>query len=230
MEGLLRERPRAPVVHYGMVDSSGEVEQHETEADDLASLPPPPRRARTVSLALMGVAGLLAIAMAALLWGDVRYALRATAPIDLGDLGALSPGPELDNAFVQGTAIARVDRGLRYSRKLETDQFLLAPIVGNGRVWIEMRAPAEPVLRAAAVPMSFVGRLVAVRGGGFRRSGFASSAHGTTAVTVPDDAWVLLDGVAPGSLHWTVALAGLFGLFAAWCLTNIVRILRPVRG
>jgi hypothetical protein len=213
-----------------MVESPTEVPQNETEADDLASLPPPPRRARTVSLAFMGVAGLLAVAMAVLLWGDVRYALRATDPIDLGDLGALSPGPELDNTFVQGTAIARVERGLRYTRKLEPDQFLLAPIVGNGRIWIEMRAPAEPVLRAAAIPMSFVGRLVAVRGGGFRRGGFANSAHGPTAIAVPEDAWVLLDGVAPGSLHWTVALVGLFALFAAWCLTNIVRIVRPVRG
>jgi hypothetical protein len=213
-----------------MIESPREVPQDGAVDDDLASLPAPPRRARTVSTSLMAVAGLLATMMAGLLAGDVRYALSAPTPVDVGDLGTLVPGPPLANKFVQGTGVARVERGLSYTRPLEPDTFLLSPIVGSSRIWVEMRSPGQPVARAAALPLSFVGRLLPVRGGGFRRGGVASSAHGPTPIEVPDDAWVLLDGVAPASLRWTVPLAALFAAFAAWCLLCIVKILRPVRS
>jgi hypothetical protein len=70
---------------------------------------------------------------------------------------------------------------------------------------------------------------VLFRSGGFRRGGIATSARGPVPVSVPFDAWVLLDGVAPASLRWTLPLAALFAAFAAWCFLNIVRILRPIR-
>jgi hypothetical protein len=213
-----------------MIESPREVLKDGTVDTDLASLPPPPRRARTVSMSLMAVAGLLSAVMAVFLAGDVRYALSAADPVDVGDLGTLSPAKELANRFVQGTGILRVERGLSYTRPLEPDLFLLSPVAGSGRIWVEMRSPAQPVTRAAALPLTFVGRLLPVRGGGFRRGGIASSARGPLPISVPDDAWVLLDGVAPASLHWTLPLAALFAVFAAWCCFHIVRILRPVRG
>ena len=199
--------------------------------DELASFPKPPRRMRTVSLVLMSVAGLAAISMALLLFSDVRYALSAEVPVDVGNLATLSPSAELRNAFVQGEGRLKVDGALHYERLLEPDSFLLAPIAGNDRLWVEMRAPTPPSTATPGTPLAnFVGRLVPVQERGFRSGGTAHAANGANVTPVPSTAWVLLDGITPQSLRWTVPLLILFVAFAAFCSFNIVRIVRPVRG
>lgn len=199
--------------------------------DDLASLPRPPRRMRTLSLAFMAVASLAAAAMAFLLAGDVRYALRPASPADVGELAALAPSDQLKNVFVQGSGRMVSDRALRYQRPLESDTFQLSPIAGNPKLWVELRAPADPALAAHGAPPPptvFVGRLVPVHEIGFRRS----QAHTGTGdlSAVPSDAWILLDGVTPQSLRWTIPLLALFVAFVLFCSATMLRIVLPVES
>lgn len=204
-----------------------------TADDDLASLPKPPRQMRTLSVALLMVAGIAAGSMAYRLANDVRYALGTAVPVDVGKLAALKPTGNLQNTFVQGEGVIDAHQALRYERPFEPDAFLIAPVTGNDRLWVEMRAPMPAASSSAAgVPLAnFVGRLVPVRERGFRHGAPArASADSATAPTVPSDAWVLLDGVTPRSLQWTIPLLALFLAFAGFSAFHVVRIVRPVRA
>jgi hypothetical protein len=197
--------------------------------DELASLPRPPRRMRTLSLAFMAVASIAAGVMAILLAGDARYALRTASPAEVGELAVLSPSKQLKNLFVQGSGQLDAKRALRYQRPLESDTFQLSPIVGNPKLWVELRAADDlspSAHRPPPPPTVFVGRLVPLQEIGFRRSRARS---GSGPSTVPADAWILLDGVTPQSLEWTIPLLALFVAFVLFCSITMLRIVMPVR-
>src|SRR5215831_448965 len=69
---------------------------------ELAVLPRPPQKERTVSLALMMLTASLAVILGAALLADVRYALSSAEPRDTGELASLIPGPSVGNRFVRG--------------------------------------------------------------------------------------------------------------------------------
>jgi hypothetical protein len=50
-----------------------------------------------------------------------------------------------------------------------------------------------------------------------------------TDKTVPEGAWLLIDGSSPRASRWAVALVALFLGFAAWNIAGIVRVLGRVR-
>ncbi|HKQ68846.1 MAG TPA: hypothetical protein VJT73_05880 [Polyangiaceae bacterium] len=197
---------------------------------DLLSLPRPPRQERTLSLSLMAVTALLAMTMTAALAGDVSYALARAEPEDLGDLSRVTPGESLGNRFVQGKGALQIASAIRYDRPLERDVFRLAPLVGNDKIWVEMRIPPGPEGSSLVSPATFVGRLVPISSAAFRYRGLAHSVHEATGVAVRDDAWVLVDGATPSASRWTVALAALFAVFAAYNIVTMARILRKVRS
>jgi hypothetical protein len=197
---------------------------------ELLALPRPPRQERTVSLVLMIVTAFFALVMTVALAGDVRYALTSGVPHDLGELHHFAPDPSLSNRFVRGTGLLGAAGAIRYERPMERDSFRLAPIVGNDKIWVEMRVPVGLDSAQFVPPSTFVGRLVPLRGAAFRYRGLARSIQEVTGTDVPTDAWVLVDGATPTSSRWTVALALLFAAFAAYNLVTIARIVRPVRA
>jgi hypothetical protein len=164
--------------------------------------------------------------MTAVLASDVRYALSAGEPEPVGDLGRLVPDPALSNKFVRADGTLRSEGGIRYSRPLESDSFQLVPVVGNERLWVELRTP-EGVPSAAAPPVMFVGRLLPAASFAFGLGGLRRSMPVSSGTSISADAWVLVDGATPVASQWTVALAALLVLFAAYNVIMIARILRP---
>lgn len=201
-----------------------------TVDDELASLPRPPRRMRTLSVAFMAVAMIAAALMAVLLAGDARYALRSANPTEVGELSTLTPSEQLKNSFVLGNGQLDLQRALRYQHPMESDTFQLCPVTGNPKLWVELRAPAGSALTGQGSPPPptvFVGRLVPVREIGFRPSQTQLGPDG--ASSAPADAWILLDGVTPKSLAWTIPLLVLFAAFVLFCSAAMLRIVMPVR-
>jgi hypothetical protein len=196
---------------------------------ELLALPRPPRLARRVSLALMILTSLLAAAMAVGLAGDVRYAVASAEPTDVGELDRWTPDASMTNRFVRASGRLGGAGAIRYDRPMESDSFRLAPIVGNELVWVEMRVPAGAEESGFAAPTTFVGRLLPLKSASFRYRGLDRSVREVSGATVRPDAWVLIDGATPMTSRWTVALALLFAVFAAYNLVTIARIVRPAR-
>jgi hypothetical protein len=196
---------------------------------ELVALPRPPRGERILSLGLMVATAVLAAVMAIGLVGDVRYALASAEPDDIGDLARFTPDAAASNHFVRATGHLGGAGAIRYERPLEPDSFRLAPVVGNDKVWVEMRVPGRAVPGNFVPPTTFVGRLVPFEDAAFRYRGLGHSVQEATGAVLPAHAWVLVDGATPTASRWTVALALLFVLFAAYNVVTIARILRPVR-
>jgi hypothetical protein len=177
----------------------------------------------------MAVTGFLALIMTVSLAGDVRFAFASSVPDDVGDLIHFVPDTTMKNRFVRGTGMLTAASAIRYERPMERDSFRLAPLAGNDNIWVEMRIPEGIEPAQFVPPAAFVGRLLPMGSAAFRYRGLGRSIHEVTGASVPANAWVLVDGATPTSSRWTVALAALFAIFAAYNLVTIARIVRPVR-
>lgn len=227
---VLRERPRRAVVGTIQPMRSPDLPSPssvEVGSDpELLALPKPKRPARTLSLVLMAVTAVLALAMCWALRGEVRYAWASAEPVDVGDLSKLAPGPDLADAFVHGTAKLGHEGAIAYPRFLEPDTFQVAPVVGNPRLWIELRQTGSDP--AQAIPQtSFVGRLVPLASAGLQYRGLAARIQERSNL-LPQDAWLLVEGRAPASSRWALALTLVLLLFAGWNLVQLLRLSRPI--
>jgi hypothetical protein len=197
--------------------------------EELLSLPAPPKRERTATVALMLLTALAAGWMAVALLGEARYALTPGQPVDLGDLAALHPGDDLANRYVRVTGLLGTTGAIRYGRAAEGDSFRLAPAAGNPNVWVEIRVPEGFEGPRFVPPTTFAGRLVPFKRAGVRHVGLQGSVHEQTDTAVPDGAWLLIDGGSPRASRWAVALALLFVGFAGWNLAGVARVLARVK-
>ena len=103
------------------------TEDPRTSTDaDLAGLPPPRRRFRTVTFVVMGLTALFALRLALGLRGELVYTLRGGAPTDLGELGQRSPAGLTPNSWVRAEGALSENEVVRYSRPLENDSYRLA--------------------------------------------------------------------------------------------------------
>ena len=196
---------------------------------ELLSLPAPPRRERTAAVVLMLLTALAALWMAWSLLGEARYALTSGHPLDTGDLTATHPGADLTNRYVRGTALLGTTGAIKYGRAAEGDSFRLAPVAGNPNLWIEIRVPEGFEGPRFVPPTAFAGRLVPFKGAGVRHTTLAAAVRDQTDVTIPDEAWLLIDGGSPRASRWAVALLALFVGFAAWNIAGVARVLSRVR-
>lgn len=204
---------------------------HEEVSDpELAALPAPPRRERTLAAALMIVTCIAAAAMCWALRTEVTYALSRPVPTDIGDLSTVSLVGIEPGTYVEARGMLGTTGAIRYARPLEGDSFRLHPVAGNPRVWVEIRVPEGMEGPRFVPPGTFAGRLTLMRGAGLRHASLAKSVLRETHTEVPADAWLLIDGASPRASRWAVALFALFAFFALWNAVNVVRILRPIRG
>jgi hypothetical protein len=177
----------------------------------------------------MALTALAAAWMAVALFSEARYALASGQPAELGDLTGLRPSPDLANRYVRATGLLGTTGAIRYGRAAEGDSFRLAPIAGNPGLWVEIRVPEGFEGPRFVPPTTFAGRLVPFHRAGVRHVGLVKAVHGQTEVTVPDDAWLLIDGASPRSSRWAVALCLLFAGFTAWNVGSMARVLTRVR-
>ena len=197
---------------------------------ELLALPDPPRRERTLTIAILAIAAVLSLAMVLSLRRDVVYAFASTTAADAGDLHAATPGAlgALENRYVRADGLLGAAGGIRYERPFVEDTFRTLPVAGRTDVWVDVRVPAGQESGRWEPPRSFTGRLVRFGAAGPRHRGLAGAISGATGAQVPHDAWLLVDGEAPDGARWSVLLAALFLGFAVWNASAIVRIVRRV--
>ncbi len=205
------------------------VVRDEVPDPELVALPPPPRVERSIAVVLMLLTALVSAAMCWALRAEVAYAFASARPVDLGDLALLKTEDLKPGTYVEGRALLGTKGAIRYGRPLEGDSFRLQPVAGNPNLWVEVRVPEGMEGPRYVPPSSFAGRLVPMRQAGLRFMGLAGSVHEQTSVEVPKQAWVLSDGSSPRASRWAVALALLLAFFVVWNVTNVIRVLRPVR-
>jgi hypothetical protein len=201
---------------------------------DLDALPAPRRPGRRLTLVTMALTGVLAVGMAYSLRGEARYALSSGPPTEVGNLTELTPRAELANTWVRGDALLSSQHAIRYGRPIDglfdrDNSYRLAPIAGNDRIWVQIRVPNGMEGPRFVPPTSFVGRLVPVSSAGLRHGGLAGMVDAASAGSVPDEAWLLIDGEAPTNTRWALGLIVVFVGFAAFNAWGLFRLLRPLK-
>jgi hypothetical protein len=196
---------------------------------DLIALPAPPKRERTATVILMMLTAVFALGMAFALSGEALYALTPGDPVDVGDLATLRPPQDLSNRYMRATGLLGTGGGIRYGRAAEGDSFRLAPVAGNPKIWVEIRVPEGFEGPRFVPPTTFAGRLVPFDRAGIRHAFLRAAVSEQAGVSVPADAWMLIDGSSPRASRWAVALAALFVGFAGWNLVGVARLLSRVR-
>jgi hypothetical protein len=213
-----------PAELLGTLPGSAEVDP------ELLALPDPPRRERTVTVALLVTTAFASIAMVVALAGDAAYAFGADAAVDLGDLRGAPADALVENRYVRAEGMLGAAGAIRYERPFESDSYRVSPIAGRPDLWVEVRVPVGSENARYVPPSHFAGRLVRFDRGGPRHRGLPAAVRDATGEPVPAGAWLLVDGESPASARWAVALVVLFGAFALWNLGAMARLLRRVKG
>ncbi len=200
---------------------------------ELLELPDPPKRDRTVTVALLVFTALASLAMVIALRRDATYAFAPTHARDVGDLNAADATTFVENEYVRGNVMLGAAHAIRYERPLVSDSFRLMPVTaasGAAKVWVEVRVPPRAENIRWVPPSQVSGRLVHFDKAGPRHRGLANAVHDVTGQEVPKDAWLLVDGAAPSDARWAVLLVGLFASFAAWNAFATAKLLRKVKA
>jgi len=223
--GVSRENPTAP----SPMRLAGAQPKDELDPD-LALLPYPPRRERTLTLLVLAFAAMAALAMAFALRHDVAYALRGGAAASLGDLRSVTADAlaRSENRRVHAEAMLGAAGGIRYERLLSEDTFRAVPVAGRRDLWVEVRVPAGEESGRWEPPRSFTGRLVRFDAAGPRHRGLASAIEQANHEPLPIGAWLLVDGEEPAGAIWVLVLAATFLGFAACNTAVIAKMLRRV--
>lgn len=228
----MAQRPSLPPADDASraADPSGPTGTDATSTDpELRDLPRAPRTARVVTLGVLAMTTVASLALVAALLPDARFALHGSTPEDLGSLASYRPKDEAQTArglWVRGTG-ALTERAVRYRRPLDGDSYRLASIEGNEQIWVQVRIPEGMAEEHFVPPASFVGRLVPLDEANLRYGRLQDALREIGAN--PARTWLLVDGEAPATTRWALALVGLFAGFAAFCSFGLVRLTRPVR-
>jgi hypothetical protein len=196
---------------------------------ELLELPDPPKRERSVVIAMLLFTAVASIAMIVSLRRDAAYAFSAAEPVEIGDLATAPASAFAENRFVRAHGMLGVAHAIRYERPLTEGSFRLMPVAGHPKLWTEVRvAPGKETVRYVP-PEQLTGRLVRFGSAGPKHRGLASAVRDVTGQEVPPDAWLLVDGESPSSSRWAVLLVLLFAGFAVWNVSVTAKLLRRVR-
>src|SRR5262245_3773474 len=129
----MADAPTQPLVDTGR--GSDELDP------ELLDLPDPPKRERTLTVALLLLTAVASLAMVVALRRDAAYAFAPAHARDVGDLTAVSTDGFVDNEYVQGRAMLGAAHAIRYERPLVSGSFRLMPVAGRPNVWVEVPVP-----------------------------------------------------------------------------------------
>lgn len=175
---------------------------------------------------------LTSVAAGLLAWslrGEARYAASSGLPRDLGDLSRAALEPSVANTYVRGSSLLGTQGAIRYGRAAEGDTFRLAPVVGNDKLWVEIRVPEGFEGPRFIPPTQFAGRLVPFSEAGLRHASLRGAVADKTQTRIPEDAWILVDSSSPRASRWALAFVILFAGFAIWNLVGAARLIARVR-
>jgi hypothetical protein len=197
---------------------------------ELLDLPDPPKRERTVTVALLVFTALSALAMVLALRRDATYAFAEGNARELGDLTTANAASFAPNGYVHGRAMLGAAHAIRYERPLVSDSYRLMPVAGRTDLWVEVRVPPRGENIRWVPPSEVTGRLIRFDAAGPRHRGLRDAIRDVNGSEVPGDAWLLVDGAAPSDARWAVLLVAMFAAFAAWNAFATAKLLRRVRS
>jgi hypothetical protein len=193
---------------------------------DLVALPAPSRTRSLSGIALMVTVLLLSLGLMVRFRGDLEYFwLAERAPRELGRADRISVGTLEDNEYVSLEGMPMASGSVRFRRLNREGTFRIYPLAGQPKVFVERFTP-EGRSTSREEHGLYTGRMVrfATAGGSYRSvRAYLEQQLGTP---VADDAWLLVDGEAPGTRYWTVAL---YAVLAAFFLFNVVMLWRYSR-
>ncbi len=207
---------------------TGKPSQTEEVDPELLELPDPPKRERTITVALLLVTALAALAMVFALRRDAAYAFAPAQARDLGDLTTADTSTFVENEHVRAQAMLGAAHAIRYERPFVQGSFRLMPVAGRDDVWVEVRVPPRGENIRWVPPSQVSGRLVRFEAAGPRHRGLADAVKDATGREVPKGAWLLVDGATPSDARWAVLLVLIFAGFAAWNAFATAKLLRRV--
>jgi hypothetical protein len=202
--------------------------QSEKVDPELLDLPDPPKRERTITVALLVFTAFAALAMVLALRRDAAYAFAEPQARDLGDLTAADTSSFVENEHVRAQAMLGAARAIRYERPFVAGSFRLMPVAGRDDVWVEVHVPPRGETIRWVPPSQVSGRLVRFETAGPRHRGLAGAVKDATGEEVPKGAWLLVDGATPSDARWAVLLVLLFAGFAGWNAFAAAKLLRRV--
>lgn len=195
---------------------------------ELLALPAPPKRERTITVALLVVTAVASLAMMGVLGRDAAYAFAPERARDLGELTRAPAATFVNNDHVRGEALLGAARAIRYERPLVSGSYRLMPVAGRDDLWVEVRLPSGAESARWVPPARVSGRLVRFTDAGPRHRGLADAVRDATGADIPRGAFLLVDGAAPADARWAVLLVLLFASFAAWNALAAAKLVRRV--
>ncbi len=179
-------------------------------------------------LSSWGISAVLALSLWSLAgtWGDVRYYLSKTPPIDLGHLGGYHLDAAREGAFAKVSGVASPKRA-SYSRFFSEHE--LIPLIGS-RILIDRDGSPSDDLRGFAFQYTGQGRLLRAEEGGkwgAVREQFSEAGE----LARQGDVWVLEDGLSPHQGMRVPLEVGGWGALSLACLAALLARLRArMRG
>lgn len=195
---------------------------------EFEALPEPRRPWRRVTLGAMALTGISAITLASSLWSRVLYSVSSAEPSDVGALTSVQLTERIDNRWVHGTGEIE-PTVVQYRRPLDSDTYRLSPLVGQPRIWVELRVPGDLEPERYVAPTSFVGRLVRLDHAGLSYTSIADAVEATTGRRLPPDAWLFVDGDAPSTSRWVIGVVAMLFAFTIFSAAGIVHLMHKVR-
>ncbi len=187
------------------------------------ALTAPPQTQRIVTVTVMALAVVAALALVFSLRGDMKYALAKAQPRDLGDARQLALTELESNSYVHIKGIPTVARAVRFSQGFGT-QYRVFPLSGQRQVFVRIaERGGESFVRS-----EFSGRLVTFADLGGRYAELAKGME-KAGLAVTPESFLLLSDEQPSDYSWTW-FVGLFCLgFVLLDAYFIVRWFKPVK-
>jgi hypothetical protein len=184
---------------------------------------------------VLAIAATAALVATFSLLREVAYALASDPPAALGDLRGVTSAvlAANENRPVRGDGMLGATGGIRYERPFTADSFRALPIAGRAEpfdMWVEVRVPSGQESERWEPPRTFAGRLVHLDAAGPRHRGLRSAIEQVTRESVPNGAWLIVDGEDPVDARWAILLSLLFFGFAVWNVAAAARLLRKVKA
>ncbi|MBI2892635.1 MAG: hypothetical protein HYY06_03725 [Deltaproteobacteria bacterium] len=202
---------------------------------DLLALPTPSRTRGLTGVALTVTVMILSLGLMVLYRGDLRYFFFADrSPRDLGAADQVSVGTLAEDEYVTLRAMPMAARAVRFRRLGSSGVFRVYPVAGQSRILVE-RFIEDGTPAGRAKPHGiYTGRMVRMSRAGSAYKSVRAYLEQQAGTPVPADAWVLIDGEAPGDRYWTVAMYAMllffFGFNAVILVRNTRKIADPDAG
>ncbi len=190
---------------------------------ELLALPAPPAGRRLGTMAVMGLAVIVAMGLTATLRHDVAYFFSSSTVADVGQAATLAPATLESNSFVNVGGTPMASQVVRYRRLLSGETFVVFPLAGQRTVFVHM-----PESQLSEPATSYSGRLVTFGEMGGRLDGVRSFFSAELGAPVTTESFVLLVGESPPTAWWSLALSILCALFVVLDVWLLVRWFRPL--